>query len=149
MPGLLSLPVVCAAIVCGAVEAGTDMDLAVSLEAPASQSIAQEAASSGTAEGPSGVTLVEFDGGWEFLKISRRLRVWRPSVGFTMTVNADGQATGCSLDNAFRKKYVNLKLCEVLMDHHTFKPARDAQDLPVESVYHSSISYDELRAKFE
>jgi len=65
-----------------------------------------------------------------------------------MQVGANGQPTNCELVDKFRKNYVNSKLCEVLMDHHTFEPARDDENAPVPGVYRSSLSYMDLREKF-
>ena len=98
---------------------------------------------------PGAPQLVDFDGAWAFLKASRRLRVWRPEVGFTMSVSADGKVTDCKLDNEFRKNYVNIKLCEVLVEHHTFKPAMDESNQPIAAVYHSKLSYKELREELD
>ena len=93
------------------------------------------------------VKLVSFDGERQFLKASSRLRVWRPTVGYTLTVDADGNATDCTLTEKFRSTYVNIKLCEVLMDHHQFEPARNAADAPVEGSYTSRLVYLDLRNK--
>ncbi|MDY7098925.1 MAG: hypothetical protein SXU28_12365 [Pseudomonadota bacterium] len=97
------------------------------------------------ATGPAQVQLVQFDGGREFLKASRRLRVWRSHVAYTLSVDAQGKAVDCELTNAFRKTYVNQKLCDVLLKSHTFEPARTAENVPVEGVYTATLSYMDLR----
>ncbi len=94
---------------------------------------------------PTPVKLVEFDGGWEFLKLSRRMRIWRPSVTYQLTVDSVGKATECELEDEFRQNYVNMKLCEVLIEHHTFEPARNGQDDAVSGTYRSTLNYLELR----
>lgn len=91
------------------------------------------------------VRLIAFDGEREFLKTSNRLRVWRGEVGFTLAVDAAGTPTECKLTDEFRLNYVNTKLCEVLMKHHTFEPALDASGTPVEGSYEGRINYRELR----
>jgi hypothetical protein len=91
--------------------------------------------------------LIAFDGAREFLKTSTRLRVWRGEVGYTLAVDAAGTPTECELTERFRMNYVNDKLCEVLLKHHTFEPALDASGAPVEGSYEGLINYQELRDK--
>lgn len=91
--------------------------------------------------------LVEFTGDREFLKTSSRLRVWRAEVGYTLDVDTAGVPTDCELTDKFRMNYVNDKLCEVLLKHHTFEPAVDASGAPIESSYEGSLNYVELREK--
>ncbi len=91
--------------------------------------------------------LIEFTGDREFLKASSRLRVWRSDVGYTLEVNAAGAPTECALTERFRMTYVNDKLCEVLMKHHSFEPALDAAGTPVEGSYEGRLNYLELQEK--
>lgn len=93
------------------------------------------------------VQLVEWDGDFELLKTSRRLRVWRSHLAYRMEVDAEGQAIGCTIFNEFRRTYVNQKLCDVLTEHHTFAPARDASGTPVAGDYVAKISYMDLRER--
>lgn len=89
--------------------------------------------------------LIEFTGDREFLKTSSRLRVWRGEVGYTLEVDADGTPTDCKLANEFRMNYVNDKLCEVLLKHHSFEPAKDASGAAVESSYEGRLNFLEMR----
>jgi hypothetical protein len=91
--------------------------------------------------------LVSFDGQREFLQTSSRLRVWREEVAYTLAVDPAGTPTGCELAERFRMNYVNDKLCEVLLKHHTFEPARDASGSPIESTYAGRLNYLEMREK--
>lgn len=91
--------------------------------------------------------LIEFTGDREFLKESSRLRVWRGEVGYTLEVNAAGTPTQCELTEKFRMNYVNDKLCEVLLRHHSFEPAVDASGAAVESSYEGRLNFLEMRAK--
>lgn len=93
------------------------------------------------------VRLVSFDGGRELLKTSSRLRVWRGELGYTLDVDTAGTPTGCTLVEEFRMNYVNDKLCEVLLKHHTFEPALDASGTPVEGTYEGRLNFAELRKK--
>lgn len=93
------------------------------------------------------VRLIAFDGEREFLKTSARLRVWRGEVGYTLSVDAAGTPTDCKLADAFRMTYVNESLCEVLLKHHTFKPAQDASGTAVEGSYVGRLNFVEMRDK--
>jgi len=107
--------------------------------------MAQEAgAASGKSEA-SPVRLVSFDGGWQFLKTSSRLRIMRPAVDYTLTVDAAGEVTGCKLAHEFRRAYINERLCDVLVEHHTFEPAHDETGAAVEGSYSSRLVYVDLR----
>ncbi len=112
--------------------------------APAAQ--AQEQAGDGTARSKvKPVRLVSFDGQREFLKASSRLRVWRDEVGYRLEVDAAGTPTDCKLTEEFRMNYVNDKLCEVLIKHHTFEPAVDASGAAIEGTYEGRLNYLEMR----
>jgi len=91
------------------------------------------------------VQLVSWDGDFELLKTSRRLRIWRSHLAYTMTVDPQGQITGCTIADAFRRKYINDTLCDVLIEHHTFAPAKNEAGRPVQGDYAAKISYLELR----
>ena len=91
--------------------------------------------------------LIEFTGDREFLKESSRLRVWRGEVGYTLEVDAAGPSIDCELAEKFRMNYVNDKLCEVLMKHHSFEPAQDASGGPVEGSYEGRLNFMEIRQK--
>lgn len=93
------------------------------------------------------VKLVAFDGGWEVLKTSKQLRVWRSHLEYAIAVDADGNATDCEVIEKFRRAYVNEKLCSVLMKTHTFEPARDSGNVPVAGRYTNRLSYLDLREK--
>ncbi len=93
------------------------------------------------------VRLVSWDGDFELLKTSRRLRVWRSHLAYQLEVDAEGKATDCKVFNEFRRTYVNEKLCEVLVNHHAFEPAHDASGQPVPSEYTARISYMDLRER--
>ena len=112
--------------------------------APASGANDQAETVSDTAE-VTPVKLVEFNGGWEVLKTSSQLRVWRSHLGYTIAVDAEGKPTECEIEQEFRRAYVNKKLCSVLMKTHTFEPARDATDAPVPGSFTNQLSYLELR----
>lgn len=107
--------------------------------------IANDAAEVAPAAEARPAKLVEFDGGWEVLKTSARLRVWRSHLAYKLSVDADGNPTDCELTEKFRRTYVNKKLCSVLLKTHRFEPARDASNHPVAGNYSNSLSFKELR----
>ena len=108
----------------------------------------QQAQNDGTARSKvKPARLIEFTGDREFLKESSRLRVWRGEVGYTLEVDAAGQPIDCELAEKFRMNYVNDKLCEVLMKHHSFEPAQDASGAPVEGSYEGRLNFVDIRAK--
>lgn len=94
------------------------------------------------------VKLVSWDGDFELLKTSRRLRIWRSHLAYTLTVDSEGKVTDCELTESFRMKSVTTSLCDILSEHHTFEPALDASGQPTEGSYSARISYLELREKF-
>ncbi|MFN3863352.1 MAG: hypothetical protein ACK4RT_03620 [Erythrobacter sp.] len=109
---------------------------------------AQDGAGDGTARSKvKPVRLISFDGQRELLKTSSRLQVWRDEVGYTLEVDAAGTPTGCKLTEAFRMAYVNDKLCEVLLKHHTFEPAVDSAGTAIMGSYEGRLNYLELREK--
>ncbi|WP_156318029.1 hypothetical protein [Porphyrobacter sp. AAP60] len=91
--------------------------------------------------------LIEFTGERELLKESARLRVWRGEIGYTLEVDAAGTPTECELVDRFRMNYVNVKLCDVLMKHHSFEPALDATGSAVDGSYEGRLNFMEMREK--
>lgn len=91
--------------------------------------------------------LIEFTGNREFLKTSARLRVWRGEVGYTLAIDAAGTPTSCALADEFRLNYVNDKLCEVLMKHHSFEPAQDTTGVAIAGQYEGLLNFLEMREK--
>lgn len=96
------------------------------------------------AQGESPVRLVSWDGDFELMKVSRRMRVWRSHLGYELSVDEQGNVTDCELTQSFRMRRVSDTLCDVLSKHHTFEPARNANGEPVEGTYTARISYREL-----
>ena len=94
------------------------------------------------------VKLVSFDGEQELLQKSNRLRIWRSHLAYKLTVDAEGNVTSCELTEKFRRAYVSRQLCKLLVANHTFEPARNASDQPVEGLYANRISYVDLREKY-
>ena len=110
--------------------------------------LAEEKAGDGTARSKvKPARLIAFDGAYELLKTSARLRVWRADVAYTLAVDAAGTPTDCELTEKFRMTYVNEKLCEVLIAHHSFEPAQDASGAPVGGSYEGRLNFMELREK--
>lgn len=148
MPITLALSLACASLSCGPAQASDAPKLP---EAPQTPEIAQapEAPESGAPMAAQPAKLIAFDGAHDFMKTSRRLRIWREIVQFDMTVDPQGTASGCEVVDRFRKTYVNQKLCDVVMAHYSFEPARNAQNEAVEGSYRARISYAQLREELD
>jgi hypothetical protein len=120
----------------------------LAVPAAAQDQLQGEAQNDGTARSKvKPARLIEFTGDREFLKESSRLRVWRGEVGYTLEVDAAGTPVDCALTEEFRLNYVNDKLCQVLMKHHSFEPAEDASGAPVEGSYEGRLNFMEIRQK--
>lgn len=104
--------------------------------------VVDEVASEGTP-----AKLVAWDGDFELLKTSQRMRIWRTHLGYTLTVDPEGKVTDCELTEAFRMRRINESLCGILSEHHTFEPAMDANGNPVEGSYTATLSYAEIRER--
>lgn len=91
--------------------------------------------------------LVSWDGDFELLKESRRMRIWRSHIAYRLTVDAQGKVTDCELTETFRMSRINESLCGILSEHHTFEPALDASGTPVEGSYSATMSYADIRAR--
>lgn len=116
--------------------------------APLGAQVQAQAQNEGTARSKvKPARLIEFTGDREFLKESSRLRVWRGEVGYTLEVNAAGMPFDCHLTEEFRMNYVNNKLCEVLIKHHTFEPASDANGAAITGTYAGRLNFLEIRNK--
>ena len=106
-----------------------------------------EGASAVTTSLAAPVKLVSWDGDFELEKTSRRLRIWRTHIAYRLTVDAEGNATECELTESFRLRHVSIRLCDVLMAHHTFEPAHDETGTAVEGSYSHRMSYKEIRER--
>ena len=95
------------------------------------------------------VRLVSWDGDFEFMKESRRMRIWRSHIAYNLTVDAEGDVTDCELTESFRLKSVSERLCDILSEHHEFEPAHNAAGEPVEGSYAARIAYADVRERLE
>ena len=142
----LALSLACATAACGPAEANEAPETPVvtkTVQAPEAPEVPAKPAQATPAK------MVAFDGAHDFMKTSRRLRVWRDAVDLDMKIDAQGEATDCQVVQAFRKTYVNKKLCEVAMAHYTFEPARNAMNEAVEGSYRAHLVYADLRAELD
>ena len=149
MPLTLALSLACATVVCGPAEASETPDTPVVTKTAQAPEAPEAPAAPAKPMKAMPAKLVAFDGAHDFMKLSRRLRVWREAVDLDMKVDATGEATECEVVQAFRKTYINKKLCEVAMAHHKFEPARNAQNEAVEGMYRAHLVYADLREELE
>ncbi|MEM7689570.1 MAG: hypothetical protein AAF291_11160 [Pseudomonadota bacterium] len=141
-----ALSLACATVSCGPAQTDEAPSPPVAPEVAETSKPPEAAATPGK---PTPAKLIAFDGAHDFMKTSRRLRIWRETVQLDMTVDPQGEATECEVVDRFRKTYINKKLCEVAMAHYTFEPARNAQNEAVEGAYRARISYAKLREELD
>lgn len=144
MPVMLMFPAACIALACGPVDTNAESRALLMIPAPP-----EAVAGKTRLVEPKPAKPLSFDGAYDFMKTSRRLRIWREAVQFDMTVDANGEATDCEVVDRFRKTYINTKLCELVMEHYTFEPARNEKDEAVEGSYRARISYAQLREELD
>jgi hypothetical protein len=60
-------------------------------------------------------------------------------LGYSLNVDADGKATGCSFSRRFSRRYTREQLCKAFMTYTEFRPARDAAGNAVAGTYESEI----------
>ena len=123
--------------------------VALSLTTPAfaKGDVEHDSGESASVSQASPVRLVEWNGDWELMKESRRLRIWRTHIAYRLTVDAEGEVTNCEMVERFRMRHVSDSLCDVLSAHHKFEPALDENGAAVEGSYTDRISYADLRAR--
>jgi protein TonB len=61
------------------------------------------------------------------------------TLGYTVTVAADGAVTDCTLSRKFRRAFINAQLCKAVAGSAQFAPARDAQGNAVASTYKGEV----------
>ncbi|MFU7528158.1 hypothetical protein [Qipengyuania sp. ASV99] len=84
------------------------------------------------------VELVEFDYE-EFFVRAMRLGMLTQTLGYTVTVAADGEVTECALARSFRRPYTTKELCKAIARYAQFQPARDAQGNAVDGSYTGEV----------
>lgn len=94
-------------------------------------------------------SLVEFDGVAAVLKKAGRRRVVLESLGYKLTVGIDGKPTSCEVTDDYRQKFTAISLCNTLIGHHSFEPARDADGNAIEGSYENRLYYANLRKELE
>jgi len=112
---------------------------AAALSALASASHADEMSVDG-----SGPQLIAFDGVQQLTQAASRQRMLTQMLGYTLTVDAAGNATECTLSRKFRRKATELALCRPLLRFSRFEPARDAAGNAVEGTYSGTIDFKML-----
>jgi len=91
---------------------------------------------------PHGPVLIEFDGIHQLAAEASRVGMLSQVLTFTLTVDAAGNPTECTINRTFRRKYIEIALCRPLLKHHSFQPARDPDGNAIEGVYSGSIDFN-------
>jgi len=87
---------------------------------------------------PQPVQLAAFDYD-NFLERALELGMLSQTLGYTVTVAADGKVTDCKLGRKFRRAFINAQLCKAVVSSAQFAPARDAQGNAVASTYQGDV----------
>lgn len=99
---------------------------------------AQAADAGNAADGSRPVALMAFDYD-EFFDRATQLGMLSQSLGYTVTVAADGTATDCALARRFRSQYTTKELCKSIARNAQFQPARDAQGNAIAATYQGKV----------
>lgn len=86
--------------------------------------------------------LVSFDGTHQLRVIASRQRLLSEKIGFTLTVDADGEVTDCELSRDFRRRATEIALCRPFLQHATFEPARNSEGEAVAGAFFIEIDFD-------
>lgn len=84
------------------------------------------------------VQLVAFDY-HNFLERSLELGMLSQTLGYSVTVAADGEVTDCTFSRKFRRAFITAQLCKAVAGSAQFAPARDAQGNAVPSTYKGEV----------
>lgn len=60
-------------------------------------------------------------------------------LGYSLTVNVDGQATDCRFSRRFKSQFTRKQLCKAFRDATEFRPARDANGTAVIGTYEGEV----------
>jgi hypothetical protein len=85
--------------------------------------------------------LLAFDGVRELAGTAARLGMLTQVLEFSIAVDAQGTATGCTLARKFRSPSVSRQLCDILVRNSRFQPAVDATGNPVSGTYRGRIDF--------
>lgn len=91
---------------------------------------------------PTGPRLIAFDGLRELTSVAARVGMLAQRLDYSLDIGADGAPTSCTLSRKFRSPLVTKQLCDVLMRHSRFEPARDAWGTAVNGSYSGRITFD-------
>lgn len=85
--------------------------------------------------------LISFDGIKRLSVEASRVGMLSQELSFTLTVGTDGKPTACKINREFRRKYIEIALCRPLLEHHTFKPARNMDGDAVEGEFTGLLDF--------
>lgn len=75
----------------------------------------------------------------EFFDRATQLGMLSQTLGYTLTVAADGKVTDCALGRSFRSPYVTKELCKSLSRNAQFEPARDDRGIAISDTYKGDV----------
>ena len=91
--------------------------------------------------GPNAPVLIEFNGMNQLAAEAGRQRMLSQKLGYTLTIDAKGNAVDCKLSRDFRRKATEIALCRPILKYSRFRPARDADGNPVSGTYSTAVDF--------
>lgn len=86
-------------------------------------------------------SLKAFDGIHHLAQEASRQRIQSQELGYTVSVDSQGNVSDCTLDRNFRRKATKIALCRPLIKYLKFEPALDAQGNAVAGFYSSTFYF--------
>ncbi len=83
--------------------------------------------------------LISFDGVDQLAQEALRQRMITRTLGFTLTIDAEGNPAGCELSYRFRLKATRIAMCRPLLNYMRFEPAVDSNGAPTTGTYSSEF----------
>ncbi len=84
------------------------------------------------------VELIEFDYR-RFFERATQLGMLTQELGYSVSLDADGEVVDCSLSRSFDRPYTTKELCRAIARSARFKPAHDAQGNATSGNYDDAI----------
>ena len=86
--------------------------------------------------------LISFEGTHQLGAEATRQRLLSEKIGFTLTIDAEGEVTDCELSRDFRRRATEIALCRPFMRYATFDPARNSQGEAIAGTFFIEIDFD-------
>ncbi len=91
---------------------------------------------------PRDPVLIAFDGIRQLTREASRQGMLSQKLGYTLTVDAQGNPAQCELSRDFRMRVTEIALCRPLLRYMTFEPALDESGRPAPGQYSGEINFN-------